>query len=367
MLQKIIELFSLICSFVLVSELIGEGAPIKITGEGQIVLINSETSAEDVFETANLTIIVDGPLYRISCDTVMGNVGKEEFGSDGIDSFSVNSLITPWNRDGKGLTGHASSGRFPQDCSPIIQAAWLGYCSKDYFDKTNHTIGLALRKVILSMSPPEYVTNLITYRAESTLPLTITGWGRNRIFYTGNPQVYDLDQYPRGYKAWEFAASDDVIIENERVPQRITLEGFLPKTENTNTMAGEEVRPVRKIIFIAHSIERMTNNFNPLPSLNVPDLTIIDSRFTNAGKYTVVSHADPTNGWPVRTSVNNPSIGYKNAEAEARQIALDNNLAGQTKSKNRKSVLGTILGINVLVFTAVWFSQKKQKQKENKI
>jgi len=354
--------------FIMVSTLFCAATPVKIIGEAQVVLINSQTSAEDVYETGSLTIIVDGDTYQISCNTLGDHkgdhAGKEEVGSDGIDNYMINSSISPWNRDGKGQTGYAFSGRFPRECSQMIQAAWLGYCSKNYFGKSNTLTGLALQHGILSMSPAESVTNLVTYWPESTLPQAIKGWSRNRVFFVNDPNAYDLDQYPDGYKAWEFTASDATAIGTEGFPRRITLEGFFAKTENTNTMSGEDVRLVKKITFVAHSVELDEDHFNPLPSINVANLTIIDSRFTNTGPYIVASHADSTNGWPVRTDISSPSKGFKMAEAQARQIALDNGLIVQAKSKNARVVATSILGINLIALVVIVNLVLKAKNKK---
>ena len=338
---------------------------VKIVGEAQFTFINSQKEyTEDVIETSDLVIIEDGSKYDILCDTKTGaNVGKEEVGSDGVDNFMINGGITPWNISGKGHTGFASSGRFPKDCRPEIQAVWLAYCSKDYFSKSNNSTGFPLHKFILSMSPPEYVTNFVTYWPYSTLPKMVMGWGRKRVFFNGISEGFDADQYPNGYKAWEYLGTDDIAVGKERFPKRISLQGFLPwTTEKTNVTSGEDVQPLRKVTFIAHSIEAIDSDSDLLPTVNVADLSIIDSRFTNAGKYIVVSHADPTNGWPVRTDAANPSLAYKKAEIDANQIALDNGLVRQTESTRVKIIIGIILMVNLTIFFAYWFStQNKTK------
>lgn len=358
----------LVLALFLVFPGVGRATPVEIIGEARVSLMNSQNNfEEDVFETANLTIIVDGPLYRISCDSIQGKVeAKEEVGSDGIDTFMVNDSITPWNLNGKGVTGYAYVGRFPHDCNAVIQAVWLGYCARDFFSTAGNATGLPLTKITLSMSPPEDVTNIVTYFPGSTLPSSIVGWGGNRVYFTGIDKPYDLELYTNGYKAWEFSAGDVETNANGYFPRTVTLEGFLPWiTEKTNVSGGDDVEPLRKVTFVAHSIRVLDGQFDPCPPVTVAQLSIIDTRFPISGKYIVVSHADPVNGWPVRSGTT-PSAGYQLAEEQAERIARDNDLitlktfktvtwpkTGPRRTINKRSHVQRTIEFGVLAFLAI--------------
>lgn len=157
---------------------------IRIVGKGQIELY---TKPPRVIETADMTILTDGKSYRISIASE-GHSGltndvydmDADYGCDGKDTFELSTRLSPFHRTREGFGGFAYSGRFPGDefVNPtVVEAAWLAYCSKDYFNTSSHQTGLELGK--FSMVWPDYVTNLVTYWPDSTLPQSITGWSRN--------------------------------------------------------------------------------------------------------------------------------------------------------------------------------------------
>jgi hypothetical protein len=170
---------------------------------------------------------------------------------------------------------------------------------------------------------PDFITNQVAYWTNSTLPQSITGWSRNWII---NPttnsnqpkQALELKQYPNGFKAWKFTASDPVVVGNLRVPRQFTLETFFPKLSDTAT-TGDETDPLRKATFIADSVEVGKGVFDPLPQVTVPDLTVIDSRFEDiAGNFVITSHATPK-GWPTRGTEE-----FRQVAAKANKIASEN-------------------------------------------
>lgn len=358
MLKRIAHFLILFYMLVFVCVSICKATPIRIIGEGQLELINLIDHTSHVVETASLVIVVDGSQYRISSKSIESEEMKDEFGSDGIDTFLVSDRHSPFNRDGKGWTGYAFSGRLPSDCSPIIQAAWLGYCSGNYFNSSSNRTGLALSYLVLPWSPADYVTNLVTYWPGSTLPLAITGWSRNWVKMSLNRPPEELKQYTNGFKVWTFTASDDVVIGAVRLPRRVTLEAFVPKPPSTAT-TGEDTEAMRKITFIAHSIEEDNGKFDPLPPVAVPKLSIIDRRFEGSiSNFIVVSYAT-SNGWPTFLSK-----GYNQAAADAREIALDNNLLVESKSKKAQGSAIVILGINLVAI--LFLAKVILKRKLNK-
>ena len=163
----------------------------------------------------------------------------------------------------------------------------------------------------------------MTYWPGSTLPQSITGWSRNTILEPGTnsqqPQIaFPLDQYPHGFKAWTFTASDPVIGGGKPVPRRFTLETFFPKPPATAT-TGDDTEPSLTETFVADSITPGKGRLDPLPPVPVPDLRLMDLRFEDvAGPFVITSHATPQ-GWPTRGSQ-----GFKDAANQASKLAAQN-------------------------------------------
>jgi hypothetical protein len=170
------------------------------------------------------------------------------------------------------------------------------------------------------------------------LPQSITGWSRNWIIgdrtNSNQPkQAVELEQYPNGFKAWQFTASDSIMVGSICVPRQVTLETFFPKPPNTAT-TGDDTELLRKATFIVDSVEIGKGRFNPLPPVTVPDLQVMDERFHDiAGNFVIGSHATPQ-GWPVRGSK-----GFKQAAAEANKIASVNRTLIQSELKKEMEII----------------------------
>jgi hypothetical protein len=146
-------------------------------------------------------------------------------------------------------------------------------------------------------------------------------------------KAIELSQYPNGFKAWKFMASDPVTVGNRRVPRQFTLETFFPKPPNGAT-TGDETMLLRKATFIANSVEIGKGRFDPLPAVPVPDLKVLDSRFEDiAASYVITSHATPK-GWPTRGSE-----GFKQTAAEANKLATENRAFVQSELKKNAQVV----------------------------
>jgi hypothetical protein len=277
-----------------------------------------------VVETAHMVILTDGKSYRMSIASeahsgLTNDVYdvKADYASDGIDNFELSDRRSPLHRTREGFGGFADSGRVRanDDENLVVQAAWLAYCSKDYFNISSNQTGLKLFSD-WSLIWPDYVTNQVTYRPDSTLPQSITGWSRSWVITPRTNslqprQAIELKQYPKGFKAWTFTASDPVMVGKIRVPQQITLETFFPKPPKTAT-TGDDTEPMRKATFTVNTIQMVPGRLDPLPPVTVPDLKVMDSRFEDiAGNFVITSHATPR-GWPVRGSK-----AFKAAAAEA--------------------------------------------------
>jgi len=204
-----------------------------------------------------------------------------------------------------------------------LDAVWLGYCSKDYFNRPSNQTGLQLATGTLSDAKNDFTTNLATCWPNSTLPQSVTGWSRNWwiLNRTNSDQpikVVKLSQYPNGYKRWQFTASDPVQVGGLSVPQQLTLEAFFPKPPGEPTN-GDDTLPLRRVTFTADSIKVISGGFNPFPAVPVPDLEVMDERFQDvASPYVITSHATPK-GWPVRGS-----DAFKKAAAHAADLAAQN-------------------------------------------
>lgn len=316
---------------------------VKITGKGQIELYNSYLNKSRIVETADMTIWTDGKSYRISIvskgDGTMTNNAYDmqaQYGCDGTDTFELSDRGSPLHRTQEGFGGFAYAGRFPNGIFEpgfiplIVPATWLAYCSRDYFNVSSNRTGLEF--VRTSMTWPDYVTNLVSYWTNSTLPQNITGWSRNWVILpranSDQPRIADeLKQYPDGFKAWQFTADDPVIVGNKQWPRQITLETFFPKW-STNEINGDDVYLVCKATFVADSITASNGAFDPLPPVTVPDLQVMDGRFTDVSAgFVIASHATPQ-GWPVRGSK-----AFKQAKAYAEKLAAENHALVQSSLK----------------------------------
>ena len=319
---------------------------VRIDGTGQIVLYSGVKSL--VVETARMTILTDGKSYRISLvskgrGTLTNDIYDvtTDYGCDGTDLFEVSDRLSPLHRTHEGIGGFAYPERFPggffgdHEFPPtVVQAAWLAYCSRDYLNIPTNQTGLPLMGIGFSPAP-DYITNQVTYWTNSTLPQRITGWSRNWIIADRTNslqpmQAIELPQYPGGFKAWQFTATDPVTIENIQVPRQVTLETFFPKPPNTAT-TGDETLLLRKATFIADSIEIGKGKLDPLPPVPIPDLEVADSRFQDvAATFVITSHATPK-GWPTRGS---PT--FQQADAFAHKLASDNpaDIASSLKTLN---------------------------------
>ena len=325
---------------------------LKIEGKGQIelyskVLIGPSSKISDeelkriqginkqmktvsrLIETADISILTDGKSYRISIVSKgHSNLTNDfydmtaDYSCDGIDNFVLSDKLSYFHRTQEGMGGFAYSGRFPVSAPSVVAATWLGYCSKDYFNVSSNKTGLKLQGEFSTVWP-DFITNQVTYWTNLTLPESITGWSRNWIIAgrtnSNQPkQAVELEQYPNGFKAWRFTASNSVMVGNLRVPRQITLERFFPKPPNTAT-SGDETEPFQKTTFTVDSVEIGKGKFNPLPPVTVPDLQIEDWRFKDlVGNFIIGSHVSPK-GWPVRGSKT-----YKAALADAKKIAAEN-------------------------------------------
>ncbi len=317
---------------------------LQIKGKGQIELY---TKPPRVVETADLVILTDGKSYRISIAS-HGHSGltndvydvNADYGCDGADTFVLSDRLSAFHRTREGFAGFAYSGRFPGDqfsTPAVTDAAWLAYCSKDYFNVPSNRTGLKLFDEF-SMVGFDYITNQVTYWPDSTLPQRITGWSRNWVIgvrtNSNQPkQAVELKQYPNGFKAWKFTASDPVTVGTMQVPRQITLETFFPKPPDTAT-TGDDTELLRKATFVIDSIEVVKGRINLLPSVTVPDLQVEDWRFRDiAGNFLIESHATPK-GWPTRGSG-----AFKQALTKANQIASQNRTLIQTDLKRTQTII----------------------------
>ncbi len=133
------------------------GPFVQIKGKGQIELYNSYYNKSRIVETANMTICSDGKSYRISIvsegdGTLTNNADdmQAQYSSDGTDTFVLSDQVSPLHRTHEGFSGFAYVGRFPNETifpqyTPlVVQAAWLAYCSDNYFNISSNQTGLKI-------------------------------------------------------------------------------------------------------------------------------------------------------------------------------------------------------------------------------
>jgi RNA polymerase sigma factor (sigma-70 family) len=308
---------------------------LKIEAKGQIELFNQPPQ---IVETANLEILTDGKSYRISIVSKGSGTLKNDtydmngdFVSDGMDFFELTDQLSYYNRTHDGLSGYATIGNFPSGFSlgfvPLtVQAAWLAFCSKDYFTLATNQTGLDLWSWH-SLIWRGYVTNQVTYWTNSTFPQSIIGWSRNEIIFRTNslqPMIpFEVEQYPNGFKALQFTASDSIETNGWQVPRQIILETYFPKSseeidKSKTVLDGNDVEPAGEATLTVDLIEVIKGKLNPMPTVT-SDVKIEDDRFNNiSGRFMITSHATPE-GWPVRGSK-----AYKAALADAKKLAAKN-------------------------------------------
>ena len=321
-------------------------AALRIVGVAEMALVNSITGSDKIVETASLVITVDGPRFRIRC----GSVGREEstfneLGSDGVDVFLISNRRTPFNRDGNGVTGFVSPGRFPVGCSPIIQTAWLAYCSDGFFDQPANSVGLPLSYLLLPITPEDYVTNILG-EAGGPFPTRIMGWSRRWIQANRGADPVEYTWYDTsGFKVWELVATNALYIGAFSVPSDISLVAFVPEArDRTYVHSGEDVIPLRRVMLTAEKIEEAQGLFEPLPQSRLKNVTIIDDRFKDlTGDFLLTANLS-SNNWPVRDT-----YAYELMLEKAKEIALQNPAYSESRGPERKLILVAAVAINLVV------------------
>ncbi len=299
-----------------------------------------------VVETSDLVILTDGKSYLISIASqghskFTNDVYEEtaQYGCDGAEIFILSDRLSPIHRTHDGLGGFAYSGRFPymDELPPSpVEAAWLGYCSKDFFNLPDH-IGLGQPRA-LTRGDDDFTTNLFAFWPDSSLPQSVIGWSRNwwllpRTNSDEPLRAATLKQYPDGYKKWQFTAGDPVKVGDLSVPRQLTLETFFPKPPGAPTN-GNDVILLRKATFTADSIKVIPGHLKPFPAVAQPDLEVMDQRFEDiAGPFVITSHAT-SKAWPVRGSA-----AFKKAATEANRIASQNPALIASDKKNRAIIM----------------------------
>jgi hypothetical protein len=312
-----------------------------------------------------LVVVADGAKYRISIKSTMGaeaakigaEGGAEEYGSDGVDTFLVTDRSTALSSEAH-VSGIIYSGRFPTYSSILAQTAWLGYCSDGYFeDPTTHT-NLCLSEV-LAWTPPDGVTNLVAYWPNSMSPREITGWSKNWVTLPGMEQAAELKQYPSGFKAWKFTASDDVSVGKVRLPHKLQLEGFVPRPPKDAT-SGDETTLIRSVTFVADSMEVETNGFDPLPPVPVANMPVNDKRFVKeTSRLLLVAHVSPSGGWPTRTTEQ-----FKRLAQQAHEMGVAQ-MRNVPKPKRAIIWIFAICGINLVILVMLIRAISSRKSKNS--
>jgi hypothetical protein len=314
---------------------------VRIHGKGQIELIGN--GQPRVVETGEVEIQTDGKAYHISIVSKgHSNLSNDvydvtaEYGCDGADLFEVSDRLSYSHRTREGVGGFAYPGRFTFMDNALLHAVWLAYCSRDYFNLPSNRTGLQLGDQF-SYIWPDFTTNLPSYWSNSTLPQTLTVWSRNWVVHRTNSaqpiKPIVLKQYPNGFKAWKFMASDPTNVAGTPVPRSVALEKFFPKPPDDAT-TGDETMLLSRTSFTADSIDLINGKLDPWPTVTVPDLVVMDSRFEDiAGPFLITSHATPT-GWPTRGSKS-----FKQAAAEATKLRAQHRHMIESENKQATQVI----------------------------
>jgi hypothetical protein len=273
-----------------------------------------------------------------------------------VDTFIVddgrNTILTHGE---SGISGFIYSDRFPVNCSIVIQAAWIGYCSRDYFQSSSNQAGLCL-STGLGWTPPEYVTNIVHCWPDTTLPQSIVGWSRNIVTLPGRVEPVELKQYPTGFKAWLFAGTNTISIKKLTYPRQLFLEEYAPKPPKEATF-GEDTTLTSSVTFSAISVQEEPNGFDPLPVSPVSNMTTIDYRFIGQTKQRFLIAHVSTNGWPTRSSLAFDKL-KKTAAMLARANAQD-----EAKPKRKTGFFVIFFGVNVVIImsliTLLWKKTNK--------
>jgi RNA polymerase sigma factor (sigma-70 family) len=323
---------------------------LRITGKGTMAFPNN-LNAPWVIESADMEILTDGTSYHLFITTKAegraanlvsnGYNRKAEYGSDGTDLFEISDGSTV-NETGDGLGGFAYPGRYPSPDEramlPFLRATWMAYCSQDYFNAASNQDRFVLGNPGPS-SPAGWITNRVTFWPASSLPQRIVGWSRNwwippRTDSRQPLQAVVLEQYPRGFKAWEFTATNPVIVGNRSVPRALMLETYAPMSADDADTNGEDMHPLRLITFIADSITNVPGRLAALPKVSAQDLLVTDWRFRElTADLIITSHATPQ-GWPTRGSK-----AFQAAATMAADMARKNRAWIESERTNESHIL----------------------------
>ncbi len=312
----------------------GNESAVRIVASGSLELVRGET-IYDPIETWNLTIYVRKDRFRLIGEGVAGLAPlKTDIGFDGMDTFVVIDATVvgiPMERGGK-YVGFAYEGRFVENVSIVLQAAWLAYCSDGFFTKAEHARGLKL-SAVLNWTPPENITNVVA-RGEngSIFPAEIHGWSRNWVHLPGTQDPVELKHYPRGFKVWETRSGQRVAIDGFSVPREVSLKGFAPRPPET-AESGTAVTLTRRVQILARSVEVVTwRNNDFLPDVPIAELTIDDRRFVEqTGDRILVARASPPNNWPTRGKTDRMKKLQNTANAIAAVRKTEKELPPQNK------------------------------------
>jgi RNA polymerase sigma factor (sigma-70 family) len=321
---------------------------LRIEGKGTIELMPGDKPR--LVETADLVLLTDGIRYRITVVS-QGHTGLTndaydctvDCGCDGRDFFAfMDRKLVPLPPAQPGaLAGIANPGRFPTEAEipkAPIQAAWLAYCSSDFFNLPTNRTGSEFNHSISSILWPDFITNLPTFWPDSTLPKSITGWSRNWIIQgrksSQDPmQASELKQYPDGFKVWQFTVDDPVTLQGKQFPRKAVFETFYPQPSKT-PLKGNETLLVNRATFTADSITVVKGRLEPMPPVKVPDLPVLDWRFKDVSwNYLIISHATPS-GWPTRGS----QAYQKAADEAARQAREGKEFIALERAKEPKLI-----------------------------
>jgi hypothetical protein len=165
------KLLLIVCFFNLIP--FAQAKHLRISGAGELQIARG-----NVFETSetwNLVILTDGVRYKIKAVGVFGTIRiTHEVGSDGADTYMVSdgreSVLAQASKTQ--ISGAIFGGVYPKDCSVVLQTAWLGYCSENFFVAPDSQTGLALSALLL-WTPAGNITNLPTFFPERKLPQTM--------------------------------------------------------------------------------------------------------------------------------------------------------------------------------------------------